>query len=199
MKKFLSAAIVCALAVTMAFAVTGCGSENKSSSNDSSIATTTKPAATQATTKAAEKTTTTAASGAQQSGTGTVYNAPRAVVQAALNYYGASEANGDSVSINGTEKTSDGSVFFSLYVNMNGNAYPLFVSEDGGAVYEPEEFNAVYGITSQDTTSAAEETTGDENSDNGEADDSSNTEFDGDPDDYDDGYDYGGGPDHAEP
>ena len=114
----------------------------------------------------------------------------------APNHFGGSGANGDSADVFGTATTPDGNLYYKVNVIVSGIGYPLYVPESSDLYpLTPDAFNATYGggDASQSVTDSS-----DASDDGGNAgDDGGNGGgYDG---GYDGYYDYGGGPDHAEP
>ena len=123
-------------------------------------------------------------------------SASQSIIDTALAYFGGSAANGDSADVIGTATTPDGNLYYKVNVIVSGIGYPLYVPESSDLYpLTPDAFNATYGggDASQSVTDSS-----DASDDGGNAgDDGGNGGgYDG---GYDGYYDYGGGPDHAEP
>ena len=201
MKKIFSAIAATALAAALVIFAAGCSkSAGKSSPDDSSVVPKAQSSVVQQSSKA-QSSQSSQSSGfnqnsqtsqsSQTSQAGAQGESGQAVTQAALDYYGGSTANGDSVSLVNTVTTPEGTTFSYVIVTVGGNTYPLYVSNDGSYAMLPDDFNSVYGGGSE--------------ADNGGGDNVVASYVESEPDnDWNGGNDYGydndyNGPDHAEP
>ncbi len=199
MKKALSVALAAALAAAITLCAAGCkksaGSSTKPSAKTDSSLSSKVESTTASSTQASSPQQSASVAPTTQAANG---SANDAVKNIALSYYGASEANGDTVTVTGSETGSDGKLYYFVNVNSGGATYPLVISEDATIVLTPEQYSAGY---SNSVNSAPAYDGGDNDGDGND-----NTVDYGNYGDNSDGqsndpiYPYGGyGPDGAEP
>lgn len=144
MKKAVSAMLAVVLAAAVMVLAAGCGSTKSKKAPVIPKATTSPTSPTQTPTYgnkyakngAAAQTTTNAK---------TMKDDPEAVKKKALAFYSTSEADGSFVTINEKVKASDGTQFYSVYVNTaDGSSYLLYVAIDGSVAYDEETYAEKY-------------------------------------------------------
>ena len=165
MKKTIAVIVSAVMATTMALAATGCGS----SSSEESKAAPTIPKATNATTAPVQTSTAprnsamgvTTPTGSADSIGSTRPSSPEAtesttkassggsevVTEAAYAYFSVSAEVGATIEYLGTETAPDGTLFYHVTVYYDGDAFPLFVSEDGLQTLEPEYYYSSFSIS----------------------------------------------------
>lgn len=174
MKKTIFILLAAVMATIIAVAATGCGKSSDESSQASTIpkATNATSAPTVATsygrynsnaTTATRPTNlasgATSATGASEAETTAVENSY--ITDVAMNYFSVSSDVGATAEITGTETAANGTTFYSITVYYAGNAYPVYVSEDGTMALEPENFqyyaNSAGGGASYESSEYSEE------------------------------------------
>lgn len=177
MKKTIFVIIAAVMATVIAMAATGCGKSSEESSQASTI-----PKATNATTAPTESTSygrynsnattatrptnlstssTEATEATEETESETQAAESSYLGDIAMSYFSVSSDVGATAELSGTETAPNGVTFYLYTVYYSGNTYPLYVSEDGSQLLEPEYFQSyagsVSGGGSSDSNNTAEE------------------------------------------
>ena len=146
LKKIFSALIAAVFVLSVTLVAAGCsksaGSNDKTDIQPTTAASAKDNSAADSTAGTTPTQQPSAAAQTTQAAQANGYN--DAVKNIALSYYGASESNGDSVTLVNTVTAPNGKTYHLVSVSTSYGTSQLYVSDDAIEVYEPSVFNAQF-------------------------------------------------------